>query len=124
MQWGKAIGYGVFIWVLMFVIVSVFIGFNIYGSTWMEILIAIIGGIIVYIMAGKVKPTTSGMAVGYGVTWAVCSIILDLIVTMRFNPAIFSNWVMWLGYAIVIFVPLLQVKKGGASATPTGNETI
>ncbi len=111
MNWKKAIGFGILLWVLMFAIVSVFIGFKIYDYLWIEILIAVIGGIISFILAGYVKPKSYGTALSYGVSWLVVGVILDIIVTMRFNAAIFTAWTLWLGYGLGVLAPLLRVKK-------------
>lgn len=111
MDFKKAIGFGVLIWILMFVVVSIFIGFNIYDKAIVKILTAIIGGIIVFIIAGKVKLETKNIALSYGIMWVLTGIILDAIITMRFNSKIFSDWSLWLGYVLVLLVPLLRVKK-------------
>lgn len=118
MDWKKAIGLGALLWVLMFVIVSAFIGFKIYEFVWMQIVTAIIGGIISFILAGRIKPSKVSLALGYGLTWVVVGLILDVIVTMRFSPAIFTAWSLWLGYALVLLAPLLQIKKSVTSSAP------
>ncbi len=118
MNWKKAIGFGALIWVLMFVIVSIFIGFKIYDYLWIEILIAVIGGIISFILAGYVKPKSYGIALAYGASWVVIGILLDIIVTMRFNSAIFLSWTLWLGYGLGLIAPLLRVKKTPTMTAP------
>jgi hypothetical protein len=117
MSWKKAIGYGVLLWILIFVIVCIFIGFKIYDSVWMELLVAVIGGFISFVLAGYAKPASAGQALGYGISWVVIGVILDFIVTMRFNPAIFSSWTLWVGYALGCLAPLLQITKPAAPMT-------
>jgi hypothetical protein len=111
MNWKKAIGFGVLLWVLMFVIVSIFIAFDIYRFSVMEIITAVIGGIISFILAGYIRPSKIGKALVYGLIFVIISVILDAIVTMRFNPAIFNSWTMWLSYALVLLAPALRAKK-------------
>jgi len=118
MNWKKAIGFGVLLWVLMFVIVSAFIGFKVPESMWLNIGYAIISGVISFVLAGYAKPKSLGMALGYGVSWVVVGVILDAIVTMRFNPEIFMAWELWLGYGLVLLAPLLRVKKAPAMTPP------
>lgn len=118
MNWKKAIGFGALLWVLMFVIVSALIGFKIQEFLWVEIGISIISGVISFILAGYVKPKSFGMALGYGASWLVVGVILDAIVTMRFNPAIFTSWMLWLGYGLVVLAPLLRVKKEPMMSPP------
>ena len=114
MDWKKAIGFGAILWILMFAIVSVFIGFKIYDNAYMKVLTALIVGLISYILAGYVKPEKAVLALSYGLSWVVTGIILDLIITMRFNPLIFLSKGLWLGYLLVLSAPLLQVKKASA----------
>lgn len=111
MNWKKAIGFGALLWVLMFVIISAFIGFKVPESVWLSVGFAIISGVISFVLAGYVKPKSYGMALSYGVSWLVVGVILDAIVTMRFNPAIFTAWTLWLGYGLAVLAPLLRVKK-------------
>ena len=118
MNWKKAIGFGILLWVLMFVIVSAFIGFKIYDYLWVKILIAVIGGIISFILAGHVKPKSYGIAFAYGASWVVIGVLLDAIVTMRFNPAIFAEWTLWFSYGLGLLAPLLRVKKEPTMTPP------
>lgn len=111
MNWKKAIGYGVALWVLMFVIISILIAYKIYEGVIVAIVVAIISGIISYILAGYAKPTKISEALMYGFTWVVVGVILDVIVTRRFNAAIFSEWSLWLGYALVLLAPIVRVKR-------------
>lgn len=107
----KAIGFGIVIWALMFVIVSIFIGFKIYDSRLMKGVTVVIAGIISYIFAGYTKPTKFSQALAYGASWVVIGIILDSLITVNFNPAIFTARSLWAGYALVLVAPLLRIKK-------------
>lgn len=111
MDWKKAIGLGVFIWILMFVIVSVFVAFKIYDSIAIKISTPIISGVIAFILAGKVKPTKTSQAVFYGLIWITANIILDALITKHFNPEIFTLWSLWVGYVLIILATLLRWRK-------------
>jgi len=111
MNWKKAVIFGVFLWILMFVIVSVFVAFDVYKFGFIKVVSAVIAGIISYKLARKVKPDKISIALGYGLTWVIIGVLLDTIVTTRFNSELFSSWSLWLGYALVILAPLLTIKK-------------
>lgn len=111
MNWKKAIGFGILIWVLMFVIVSIFIGFKIYDYTWMKVVTIIIGAAIVFFFAKKVKPNKVILALTYGLIWVVIGVILDALITMRFNEEIFASRALWVGYILTLLIPLLAIKK-------------
>lgn len=111
MDFKKAIGFGLLLWVIIFVVVSVFIAFDIYNSTLMHIITAIIAGAISLIFANYLKPKNVQLALSYSLSWVIIAVILDAIITMRFNSQIFMMKSLWLGYALVLLTPLLRVKK-------------
>lgn len=122
-DWKKTIGFGVIIWVLMFVIVSIFVAFNIYGNAVMKVVIACLAGAISYFLAMKLKPADIKMALTYSVLWVIVGVILDAVITMRFNALIFSSKGLWLSYLLVLLAPLLTVKKGSGAPTSTPPST-
>lgn len=67
MDWKKTIGLGITLWILMFVIVSVFIAFGFYIPGHPNIIVALIAGIVSYILAGYAKPPNTTEALHYGV---------------------------------------------------------
>lgn len=117
-NWKKAIGFGVGLWILMFVIISIFIGFKIYDNTAMYVVSAIIGGVISYILAKYAKPADRGTAFVYAASWVVVGVILDAIVTRQFNGEIFSQWSLWLGYGLVLVAPLVWLQMEKKSSAP------
>ena len=122
MNWKKAIGFGVLFWVLMFAIISVFVGFKIYDYWWLKLLGAIIAGVISFVLAGYLKLEKYQTALLYGIIWVVIGLILDAIVSRRFNAAIFTQVDLWLGYVLVFLAPCLRVKKvvsTGVNVPPT-----
>jgi len=111
MKFGKAILFGVMLWAVIFILVCAFVGFKAYDSRWIHILTAVIAGVLSLVFADIVKPRSVIMALGYGFTWVVIGVILDAIITIRFNPAIFMSRLLWAGYVLVLLAPLLRVKK-------------
>lgn len=111
MNWKKAIGYGVLLWVLMFVIVSVFIAYDLHDIFWMQIIEALIAGLISLMLAGRLQLSKAGEAFAYGLLWVVVGLVLDLFITMKFAPDFFTTWTVWLAYILVLLAPLLKIKK-------------
>lgn len=111
MDWKKALAFGVALWILMFAVVSVFLAFNLYGFSLAKLMVVLIAGAIVYVLAGYVKPASAGQALGYGLVWVIVGLILDYLITYRFNSQIFLMRTLWLGYLLVLIVPWLRVKK-------------
>ena len=111
MDWKKTIGSGIILWVLMFVVVSVFIAFNIYGNTVMKVVTALIAGAVSYFLATKLKPVDMKAALINGAIWVIVGVILDALVSTRFNAMIFQSKGLWLGYLLVLLAPMLTIKK-------------
>ncbi|MEK9180710.1 MAG: hypothetical protein AAB871_00565 [Patescibacteria group bacterium] len=107
----KTLGYGLFIWILMFVIISAFVAFDYKDAAWLRFLWMVLGGVIAFVLAGKVAPTSFGGAFYYGLIWAVIGVVLDYLISRRYEPAIFSAWTYWAGYVLVLLAPVLRVKK-------------
>lgn len=121
MSWKKVLGFGVLLWIIMFVLVSAFLAFKFYppkGPSWMAIVMAVVSGVIAYIFAGKLKPASLGQALGYGIFWVVVCVILDFLITKQFENTIFSQWTIWLSYLLVLLAPLLQVTKTAETRQP------
>lgn len=113
MNWKKAIGFGLLLWIIMFVVVSAFVAFNWYQFLWIQVVIAIIAGIIVWILADYVDIKNYSLALSYGLTWVIVGLILDALISYQFDNSIFTSWTLWLGYLLVLLVPLFRIKKSG-----------
>ncbi len=111
MNWKLAIGYGVTIWVLMFAIVSIFVGYEAYDSSFAKAVIVVAAGAISFIFSRKIGPSSAANALYYGAVWVAAGLALDAIVTTRFAPHIFAAKSLWAGYLLVLLAPLLNVKK-------------
>jgi hypothetical protein len=109
-NWTKAIGFGALIWLIIFAIVSAVL--DLYQDTiWMKVLIALIAGFIAFLLAAKVKPTSIKLALSYGLIWVMVGVVLDALITMRFNLEIFKLWSLWLGYLLILIAPLFKVEE-------------
>lgn len=102
MNWKKAIGYGVAIYAILFVIISALL--NVITSDYFGlvlVLILAVGAAYVY----KTGSAKAGFQVG--IVWAVVALVLDLLISRQFVPDIMSSWTVWIGYAILILAPTL-----------------
>lgn len=111
MNWKKSVGFGLLLWIIMFVIASVFVILNWLEASWGSLVLGIIGGGVALILAKYVRPSSPKMALSCGLTWVVVALILDLAVTKQFNPGFFGGWEIWFGYALILLAPLLKVSR-------------
>lgn len=117
-NWFKAIGFGIAIWLLMFAIASLAVGIGIYASLWTQLALALIAGILGYVFAAFLDSYSDSQALGYGVVWAAAGIILDLTVVSLFSLQMFGFWQYWLGYALLLFAPWVQLQMRQGSSLP------
>ncbi len=112
MNWKKALGFAVLIWIAVFVIASIFVALGMpSGSMTFNLILAVLSLVVVYLAAKRIAPATSGIAIQYGLIFAVVGIILDFIITTKFAPNIFSTTSYWVSYILGVFVPIFAVKK-------------
>jgi hypothetical protein len=109
-NWSKAIGYGVVTWTIMIISLWILGSFNSVDALWAHGIVAVIGGVTAYLLGRNARPETLNQALGYGFTWALMGLTLDLVVTQWFDAHIFGAWQQWMSYALVMAAPLLQIE--------------
>ena len=106
-NWKKALGYGALIWVIMFAVASALVQVP---PVAMTVVIIVVSVALAYVFAGKVGPLTVARAFAYGGVWALVGIILDFFITTQFAPTIFSQWVYWVDYALIVLAVVARSK--------------
>jgi len=112
MNWKKAIGYGVGLWLVMFALISGMIAWGAYGTTWSHVLLAFSGYAVAVGVASYTPIPGWRVAAIYGFSWVIIALALDSLVTLRFNPDLFASFWLWFGYALVALAPFVCVDKG------------
>jgi hypothetical protein len=110
-NWKKGIGYGVLVWVVMFIVVSILLAYKMQQGTMFDIIVTVITLIAAFLLAKNIAPKSAGLAFSYGLLFAIVGILLDLLISKRFAPNIFNSIFYWVSYVLVVLVPLLAVKK-------------
>ncbi|MBU2109782.1 hypothetical protein KKB71_02430 [Patescibacteria group bacterium] len=123
MNYKKLIGWGILFYVAAFVIMSVFVAFE--KSDWIVAKLVTIAAIavIAYLAGRNISASSMIDALKYSVVWAIIVAIFDFLICTRFVPDIFFQWNIWVGYALIILVPLLTVKKGASVPTQQPQQT-
>lgn len=106
MRYGSFIGWGIVIYALMFLTSSIFALYGFQGL--LARVTALIVLITVATIAGRSLRFHSWKDIlPYSLAWTFMVILLDSIVTVPFSGwALFHNWNVWVGYALVTLVPL------------------
>jgi len=125
LNWKKTLGFGVVVWVVIFIFVTILIAFGLREETFIRWLITQIVVIITaVILAKKLSLTKTTTALSTGLIWIVISLILDLLITSYFTTMeFFNSWKIWVSYAIILVVPVFCLKKEKPQTTmpPTAN---
>ncbi|OGB89448.1 hypothetical protein A2625_00500 [candidate division WOR-1 bacterium RIFCSPHIGHO2_01_FULL_53_15] len=110
MNWGKAIGYGIVLYAIMFLVASVLMfGVKLTGDVF-GVSMLVITAVILYFAAGmyKVKSLNDGLQVG--LVWLVIEAILDYTVIVQiFNKGSLSfyNWSLLTAYVLIVAIPAI-----------------
>lgn len=116
-NWLKALGFGVLIWAVMFVLVWAAISMGIFSSVWTQVILAIIAGVMTYALTANTKPSEVVPALGYGAVFAAIGIILDLAISQQLVSGLFGLWAYYLTYAVILLAPTLQLELGSPANT-------
>jgi hypothetical protein len=104
-----ALGLGTVIWAVMFAVVSAFLPW--YEQVWMKVVLVVIVGGLAYAAAVYANITDTNRGLLYGALFVLVALLLDALVTARFNPNIFNEIYLWLGYALTLFAPILRALR-------------
>ncbi len=108
-NFGRAIGFGILLWIIVFALSALAMAVGWTGFAVVGFIIAVIAGILAFVFAGYVHEDNALMAFYTSLTFVVITAVLDLVITMRFSSTIFSQWTLWLGYALIFIAPFMQV---------------
>lgn len=115
MNWLKAIGYGIALFAIMFVVGSiVMFGLKLTGTA-MSIVMIVAAIIVVLLLAKQYKLGSLNEGLQVGLVWLVVEVLLEYLVIIQiFNQGSVGNFYSWsvlLGYLLIIAVPALVGAK-------------
>ncbi|MFZ2072390.1 MAG: hypothetical protein WA101_00385 [Minisyncoccia bacterium] len=107
----KALGFGVLVWAVMFIVVCILLAYKMPENMAFTIIVTLVSLIVVYFAAKNIAPKSYMEAIKYGLVFAIVGIILDFLISKKFAPDIFNSISYWVSYALIVLVPMLTVKK-------------
>ena len=108
----KFLGFGVLIWDVVFITDSVLKTFEILPSLIMQTIFIIVA-IITFLLSENLEIYSEKKIFKYGIAWAAVMIFLDaMVATCCLGWEAFSQYNVWINYAIVVFMPILAVRIG------------
>jgi hypothetical protein len=108
MRLGKAVGWGIVIYAIMFMTWNAFV---IYG--FVDGILPRLTGLAVLIAVSTIAGRSLGFAsvkdvLPYALTWAVIVALLDIVYSIPFTGwQLYADWNVWVGYLLVLGIPLL-----------------
>ncbi|MFC1789665.1 hypothetical protein ACFLYY_01665 [Patescibacteria group bacterium] len=108
----KLIGYGVAIWVVAFMVATIFVVMNMEAGAIASVVTSAVVIITAFLFARSLNiPSVKGL-LKYAISWLIVGLVLDATVTVYFTGwEFFQGWGMWLSYGLTFLAVLLGVKK-------------
>lgn len=110
MKWSKILGFGALIWIIIFVLISVFVAYD-YMPGWLSYVFAIIGIALAIWFAGFLNIQKASSALTVGIIWVVLFLVLDYLISRQFASDMFSSWLYWVNYLLILLAPMVRIKK-------------
>ena len=117
MNWLKAIGFGIALFAIMFVLGSIaMFGLKLTGVA-MSAVMLLTGLIVLWLLAQQYKLGSLNDGIQVGLVWLVVDALLEYIVIIQIskqgNASGFYSWSVLLGYVLIVVIPALvgQTKK-------------
>ena len=111
MNYKKLIGFGALIWGTAFITMTAFVAYQMGNYVLSTAILWIVVAIVAYLCGKNLQFVSRAQALKYSASWVAVGLIMDSIFTVPFTGwTIFSAWELWLGYILVLVVPLFTVK--------------
>ena len=107
MNYKKLFGYGILIYVALFVYWSALIAYGAEQGIISQIVSLIIIAALACFAGHKLETKSVNKIIRYSVGWTVIVALLDVLFTVPFTGwEVFNEWSVWVGYAIILLIPL------------------
>ena len=121
MKYGAVVGWAVVIYAVMALAWSGFITYGLAGTLTARVLQLLVLVIVTTIAARSLKFHSWKDILPYSILWAVMMGLLDIVFTVPFAGwEIYADWNIWVGYTLVVIIPLLAPFTRGASVSREG----
>ncbi len=110
MDWKKLVGYGVGIYVVMFMFWSLLVAFEQGEAQWGWYASFVVLAVVAHLASAKLCTKNPIEIIKYSAGWVVIMAVLDWTISARFAEAeLFTNWELYVGYAILLLAPLTVI---------------
>lgn len=119
MRFGALFGWGIVIYAIIFLLWSGFVLYG-YGDGVIPRIVGLCVLIVLSLLAGRsLRFHLWRDIVPYSIAWTVVVILLDIVFSVPFTGwALFADWNVWVGYSMILFVPLFAPLMRRSGSTP------
>ena len=110
MNVGKLLGWGISIYALVFLLFSAFLTYG-FVEGYAPRIIGFLALVVICITAGRSLNAHSWLDIlPYSLAWGTMMFVLDVVMSVPIGGwAIFTDWNVWFGYAVVVIAPLFAL---------------
>ena len=108
-NWMKAIFFGIFIWAILFAVGLLLSATGVVIGIGALLTLAIIAAFVTYAFAVSASPQSATQALGYGLSFVVIGLLLDVLITRNLVAGLYSIWSYWLGYLFILVSPMVRL---------------
>jgi len=112
MNYKKLFGYGVAVWATAYIVATVLMIYGLFDNVIAKAILVLIVASAAYLAGRNINSDSIISVLKYSVVWLIMALILDAIITVPFTGwGLFTQWNVWVGYAVILLVPLFAIKK-------------
>lgn len=102
----RAVGWGIAIYAVMYLTWSAMVIYG-FASGYLSLAARLaVLALVLTVAARSLRLVARADILPYSAVWAFLALVLDGIFLVPFaGPALYANWTVWLGYALVIAIP-------------------
>ncbi len=107
----KLIGYGVIIWIVAYMVATIFVVLNSQNTILAWAVTALAALLTTFFLARSLNISSVKEILKYAVAWVITGFILDALITTHFTGwEFFMKWNIWISYALSFAVVILAAK--------------
>lgn len=112
MKFARLFGWGVVVYAILYLLIASLSLYGLYPGTLSRIVTVVVLASVLLIAGISLRANTAKDILPYSLVWMLEVVALDAILSVPFTGwALYLNWNVWVGYALVVFVPLLALVR-------------
>lgn len=107
----KLVGYGVLIWVVVYLVATAFFAYKMLGAWWANALLVVLAAVMAGWAGTRISQPSRVAMLRYSVGWVVIAAVLDALLSVPFTGwTLFMMWSVWAAYAAILLIPVFTVR--------------